>query len=87
MVCHVQIKNINIFRFLLSNMSEIELLIKVAALEKQIVDMEEKREKDMVQLYEHLQFMNFSQKIKDLENKVRSLENDLDRQKIRPTKI
>lgn len=67
-------------------MSEIELLIKITALEKQIVDMEEKREKDMVQLYEHLQFMNFSQKIKDLENKVRSLENELDRQKNRPTK-
>ena len=56
-------------------MNEIELLTKVAALEKQIVDMEEKREKDMVLLYEHLQFMNLSQKIKDLENKVRSLES------------
>ena len=58
-------------------MNKNELLLKVAALEKHITSLEEKMEKDNNQLYEYLQFMNISQKIKDLENKVRSLESDL----------
>ena len=56
-------------------MNEIELLLKVAALENHINSLEQKMEKDNIQLYEYLQFMNLSQKIKDLENKVRSLES------------
>ena len=59
-------------------MNKNELLLKVAALEKHITSLEQKMEKDNIQLYEYLQFMNLSQKIKDLENKVRSLENDLE---------
>lgn len=60
-------------------MNEIELLLKVAALENHITSLEQKMEKDNIQLYEYLQFMNLSQKIKDLENKVRFLESDLEK--------
>lgn len=53
------------------------LLQKITELEKRIQELEEKQEKDNTQIYEHLQFMNYSQKIKKLENAVANFQSQV----------
>ena len=50
-----------------------ELQDKITLLEDKITLLEKNQEQANILLYEHLQFMNFSQKIKNLENAMQLL--------------
>lgn len=49
------------------------LYVRTVELEKQVEELTKKQEKENTLVYEHLQFMNYSQKIKNLENDIRDI--------------
>jgi len=46
---------------------------RVELLERKMTLLKEKQDDERIEIYEHLQFMNFSQKIKDIENEIRNI--------------
>ena len=58
-----------------------EMEEKMKEMEEKINLLEKKQEEDNIQVFEHLQFMNYSQKIKNTENEIYKIKSEINQQK------